>query len=79
MTAKILRTKPMIDDYVWDESLSSNWISASEYQEMMKALEEDMNDWDDALADGSNNELSEEIDLLSLKTTQDGNTTQNNG
>lgn len=69
----------MIDDYVWDESLSTNWISASEYQEMMKALEEDMNDWDDALADGSNDELSEETDWLYLNTTQDGNTTQNNG
>ena len=58
MTGKVLRAKPMIDDYVWDESLSPNWVSASEYQEMMKALEEDMNDWDDAIADGNNDETN---------------------
>ena len=58
MTGKVLRAKPMIDDYVWDESLSPNWVSASEYQEMMKALEEDMNNWDDAIADGNNDETN---------------------
>ena len=58
MTGKVLRAKPMIDDYVWDESLSPNWVSASEYQEMMKALEEDMNNWDDAVADGNNDETN---------------------
>ena len=58
MTGKVLRAKPMIDDYVWDESLSPNWVSASEYQEMMKALEEDMNDWDDAVADGNNDKTN---------------------
>jgi hypothetical protein len=59
MTGKVLRAKPMIDDYVWDESLSPNWVSASEYQEMMKALEEDMNDWDNAVADGNNDEIND--------------------
>jgi hypothetical protein len=58
MTGRIIRTKPMIDDYVWDESTPSNWISASEFQEMMKTLKEEMDDWDDAISDGNNNKTN---------------------